>query len=112
MKKLISVLCALLFIAGCSAAPAAAPTPSATPQPAVSNAAHGNFTDQMKLAYRDDLDPEAGADAVEREGDHVDSPYFAQVDFYNAKNTDTLTILPQFQTMQQTSEWSCGKSLK
>ena len=61
MKKLISVLCALLFIAGCSAAPAAAPTPSATPQPAVSNAAHGNFTDQMKLAYRDDLDPEAGA---------------------------------------------------
>ena len=108
MKKLISVLCALLFIAGCSAAPAAAPTPSATPQPAVSNAAHGNFTDQMKLAYRDDLDPEAGADAVEREGDHADSPYFAQVDFYNAKNTDTLTILPQFQTMQQTSEWSCG----
>ncbi|MCH1940151.1 papain-like cysteine protease family protein [Holdemania massiliensis] len=108
MKKLISVLCALLFIAGCSASPAAVPTPSALPQTGVSNSMQGNFTDEMKLAYRDDLDPEAGADSVEREGDHSDSPYFSRVDFYNAKNTDTLTILPQFQTMQQTSEWSCG----
>ena len=70
MKKLISVLCALLFIAGCSASPAAVPTPSTTPQTAVSDSTKGNFTDEMKLAYRDDLDPEAGADSVEREGDH------------------------------------------
>ena len=57
MKKLLTVLYALLFIAGCSAAPS--PSASAEDKPARSG---GNFTDQMKLAYRDDLDPEAGAD--------------------------------------------------
>lgn len=103
MKKLLTVLCALLFIAGCSAAPS--PSVSAEDRPARSG---GNFTDQMKLAYRDDLDPEAGADSVERQGDHPDSPYFSTVDFYNAESTASLTILPHFQTMQQTSEWSCG----
>ena len=103
MKKLLTVLCALLFIAGCSAAPS--PSASAEDKPARSG---GNFTDQMKLAYRDDLDPEAGADSVERQGDHPDSPYFSTVDFYNAESTASLTILPHFQTMQQTSEWSCG----
>ena len=106
MKKLLTVLCALLFIAGCSAAPAA-PTPLASAD-SVPTRSGGNFTDQMKLAYRDELDPEAGADAVERQGDHPDSPYFSTVDFYNVESTETLTILPHFQTMQQTSEWSCG----
>ena len=72
MKKVLTVLCALLFIAGCSAAPAA-PTPLASAD-SVPTRSGGNFTDQMKLAYRDDLDPEAGADAVERQGDHPDSP--------------------------------------
>ncbi len=58
--------------------------------------AGGNFTDQMKMAYKDDLDPEAGADSVERQGDHPASPYFSAVDFYNAQSTDSLTILPRF----------------
>ena len=47
MKKLLTVLYALLFIAGCSAAPS--PSASAEDKPARSG---GNFTDQMKLAYR------------------------------------------------------------
>ncbi|MCI5969694.1 MAG: hypothetical protein MRZ29_00895, partial [Oscillospiraceae bacterium] len=42
--------------------------------------------------------------------DHKDSPYFSSVDFYNAKCTDSLSILPQFKTIQQTSWWSCGVS--
>ena len=66
------------------------------------------FTDEMKIPYAVDLSPEDGADAVERQGDHEDSPYFAHPDYYNMKSSDTLTILTGFQTMQQTSEWACG----
>ena len=68
----------------------------------------GNYTDEMKIPYGTDLSPEDGADSVEREGDHKGSPYFSNLDFYNLKSTDTLTILPKFKTQQQTSEWSCG----
>lgn len=68
----------------------------------------GNYTSEMKMVYGTDISPEDGADSVEREGDHADSPYFSQLDFYNMESTDTLTILPKFKTVQQTSEWSCG----
>jgi ABC-type bacteriocin/lantibiotic exporters, contain an N-terminal double-glycine peptidase domain len=68
----------------------------------------GNYSDEMKIAYKTDISPEDGADSVERLGDHQDSPYFSRLDFYNMESTDTLTILPKFKTIQQTSEWSCG----
>ena len=68
----------------------------------------GNFSDEMKIPYAVDLSPEDGSDSVERQGDHADSIYFAHPDFYNMESTDTLTILTNFQTIQQTSEWSCG----
>jgi hypothetical protein len=70
----------------------------------------GNYTDEMKIPYTCDLDEEYGADSVEREGDHEDSPYFSSLDYYNMESTDTLTILHNFKTQQQTSEWSCGVS--
>ncbi len=66
--------------------------------------------DEMKIPYSVDLSPEDGADSVERLGDHPDSPYFNRLDVYNMKSTDTLTVLSQFRTQQQTSEWSCGVS--
>ena len=66
--------------------------------------------DEMKIPYTCDLDPEYGADSVERDGDHTDSPYFKAPDFYNMKPTESLTILSNFKTQQQTSEWSCGVS--
>jgi hypothetical protein len=69
----------------------------------------GNFTDEMKLPYTADL-KDYGANTVERDGDHPDSPYFYSMDFYNAESTETLDILPQFKTIQQTSWWSCGIS--
>ena len=61
MKKLLTVLYALLFIAGSSVAP----SPSAS---AEDNRARpgGNLTDQLKHVYRDELDTEAGADLVVR----------------------------------------------
>lgn len=67
-------------------------------------------SDEMKIPYTCDLSPEDGADSVERQGDHPDSPYFKAPDFYNMESTDTLTILTHFKTQQQTSEWSCGVS--
>ncbi len=69
-----------------------------------------NYTDEMKIPYTVDLSAEDGADSVERLGDHPGSPYFSHPDVYNMVSTDTLTILPHFQTQQQTSEWSCGVS--
>ena len=68
----------------------------------------GNYTDEMKFDDGCDLSPEDGADSVERLGDHEGSPYFSQLDFYNMTSTDTLTILTNFKTLQQSSEWSCG----
>lgn len=101
MKKLI--VCVLTFS---MMMVACAPKQQAS-VPAGTTESPQNFSDEMKIPYAVDL-AEDGADSVEREGDHVDSPYFTHLDFYNMQSTDTLTILPKFQTMQQTSEWSCG----
>jgi hypothetical protein len=98
MKRLISQKITSLIVIVLSAATLTA----------CANAGGGNFTDEMKSPYSHDLSPEDGADSVERSGDHKDSPYFNRVDFYNAKPSDTLTILEKFKTHQQTSEWSCG----
>lgn len=71
-------------------------------------APHGNYSDDMKMERTMDLSPEDGADSVERMGDHEDSQYFRHPDFYNMESTETLTLLPAFRTMQQSSEWACG----
>ena len=72
------------------------------------NTDHGNYTDEMKIDYACDLSESDGADSVERDGDHQDSPYFSRLDFYNMEPSDTLTILTHFKPQPQTSEWSCG----
>lgn len=95
MKKIIVFLVCLLIMTGCS-------TP--VKEEVVGS---GNYSNEMKIPYAVDLE-EYGADSVEREGDHQSSPYFPQLDFYNMESTETLTILTNFKTMQQTSEWSCG----
>ncbi|MEI3162125.1 MAG: papain-like cysteine protease family protein [Lachnospirales bacterium] len=68
----------------------------------------GNYTNEMKMEKKVDLSPEDGPDSVERMGDHKNSPYYSTLDFYNMKSTDSLTILHNFKTYQQTSEFSCG----
>jgi hypothetical protein len=97
MKRIVPVLLALALVV-CAAPLAAAESTGA------------NYSDEMKIPYTVDLSPEDGADSVERQGDHQDSPYFSRLDYYNMTSTDTLTILPKFKTQQQTSEWSCGVS--
>lgn len=102
-KSLVYVVClliAMVMMASCSA-DSQSPDAAALPE--------GNFTDEMKIPYAVDLAAD-GADSVEREGDHPDSPYYTSLDYYNMESTDTLTILPKFKTQQQTSEWSCGIS--
>lgn len=100
MKKLIVTLCCFVGLVGCSAK-----AQSNEPTNVVEK---GNFTDEMKIAKGTDISVEDGADSVERLGDHEDSNYFYSLDFYNMESTDTLTILPHFKTIQQSSEWSCG----
>jgi len=114
MKKgfvwILTTLLILSLTAGCSAKgsePSLAPAAD-TASPQIADATGGNYTNEMKIPYTVDISPEDGADSVDREGDHVDSPYFSRLDFYNMESNDTLTILPKFKTIQQSSEWSCG----
>lgn len=95
MKKLVSLALVIVLSMGLIACAWAEET-------------HGNYTDEMKIPRTVNLSEEDGADFIERLGDHVDSPYFSHLDFYNMPSNDTLTILPKFKTQQQSSEWACG----
>ena len=98
------------LLSGCANADKPADTAENSPAEETQSPAASteNFSDEMKIPYAVDLSPEDGADSVERSGDHENSPYFAHPDVYNMESTDTLTVLHNFKTMQQTSEWSCG----
>ena len=98
-KRTVVLVAAALLIGGAGGWFLGAQTGEAT----------GNYSNEMKMEYRTDY-ADGGANTVERNGDHEDTPYFYHVDFYNAKTGDGLYILPQFKTIQQTSWWSCGVS--
>ncbi len=59
---------------------------------------------------KSDIDEYGGADYYDNAGDHSDSKYYMNPDFYNMKSDDELTIISNFKTFQQTSEWSCGSA--
>jgi len=80
---------------GTAAAAAAAPAEKPKPQ---------------MIEPKSDIDEAGGADAYGNGGDHPDSKYYVNPDFYNMKSDDNLTILSHFKTFQQTSEWSCGNA--
>lgn len=86
---------------------------------------NGNFIDDNKMPYGNtaiDIQkyyPDtkylgdnglagAATGGYERSGDHNNSPYWMHPDFYNMESTDTLKILSNFQTLQQSEEWTCG----
>lgn len=58
----------------------------------------------------EDYDENGGADAYNNAGDNEESRYYKHPDFYNLKSDEELTIIPQFKTIQQTTEWSCGNA--
>lgn len=107
MKKLIvfTLVLSTLLLTSCSL-----PSIVNAEKPDTVAKTGGNYSDEMKISYSCNLDEEYGADSVERQGDHKDSPYFSRLDYYNMESDDTLTILTHFKTQQQTSEWSCGVS--
>ena len=108
MKKTVTLALVFLMVVGLLSGCGANDTPANNAESSNNEPSIGNFSDEMKIPYAMDLSPEDGADSVERAGDHTDSPYFAHPDVYNLESTDTLTILRNFKTQQQTSEWSCG----
>ena len=63
------------------------------------------------IPYPDGYDTtSSGASCYDGCDDHFDSSYFMHPDFYNMTSTDTLTMIPQFETYQQTTEYTCGAS--
>lgn len=108
MKKTVTMALTLTMVLGLMSGCGANDTPADNAETNATPANAENFSDEMKIPYAVDLSPEDGADSVERAGDHENSPYFAHPDVYNMESTDTLTVLHNFQTQQQTSEWSCG----
>jgi hypothetical protein len=64
------------------------------------------------IPYPDGYDTtSSGASSVYGLGDHPYSPYFKHPDFYNMRNTNSLTIIPNFKTYQQTTEFHCGAAV-
>lgn len=49
-----------------------------------------------------------GASSYGGIGNVKQSPYFSALDIYNLRSNETLTILPQYKTYQQTTEITCG----
>lgn len=91
-----------------AASPGAAGTPPSAGEnePAENLQPHASYTDEQKIAPPLVLDPEIKA--RERQNDHPGSRYFSDIDFYHAKSTETLTLLEQFETYQQTGNETCG----
>ena len=58
-----------------------------------------------------DFDENTGADNYANKGDNKNSKFYKAPDFYNMKSDNELTIISNFKTMQQTTEWSCGDAM-
>ncbi len=99
-KKLLvgSTMTAVMALTACGA-----------PQTTDSSAESTTKTKGETLVVEKDMDPNGGAD-LNGANDHADSKYWVNPDFYNMKSDDQVTILENFKTMQQTTEYSCGPS--
>ncbi len=76
-----------------------------------SGPASGTLPESHVIAYDPALDTladENGADAFDHALDHADSKYYTINDYYNMSSGGSLHILSQFETYQQTTEFSCG----
>ena len=81
---------------------------------------YGKTAEDIKKYYSDAIDDGtieslgnnglggAAEQGYERSGDHNYSPYYKFFDFYNLKSSDTLHMLTNFQTLQQSTETSGG----
>ncbi|HVI40535.1 MAG TPA: LysM peptidoglycan-binding domain-containing protein [Anaerovoracaceae bacterium] len=82
---------------------------TAAPTTAIA-AASAEKAKPQTIVPKSDIDENGGADYYDNAGDHPDSKYYVNPDFYNMKSDDQLTIISNYKTFQQTSEWSCGSA--
>lgn len=54
------------------------------------------------------IEPNGGAHQYGNRGDHPDSRYYVNPDFYAMQSDERIILIERFKTYQQTSEWSCG----
>ncbi len=68
------------------------------------------FPLSKQLPEKHGLNPEYIEQRWEDTGssDNTDTIYYPILDYYNMQNTDTRTIIPHFETYQQTTSFSCG----
>lgn len=102
-KSFIFVLCALMLLSfgGCGAAAETGGGEEAAATP----------FEKHTIPYPEGYDTmSSGASCYDGMDDNFGSPYFSQLDVYNMTSTDTLTIIPNFETYQQTTEYTCGAS--
>jgi hypothetical protein len=100
MIKIIPALVCLLFLLACT-------TQASNAQ--ASNAQAKNAPAKNMIPYPAGYDTgSAGASALMGMGDTADSPYFRHPDFYNLESGGGLTVIPQFETYQQTTDDHCG----
>lgn len=95
---IVILLCALLFI-------------KTNNNKSEKEATTGQLPDTHTIEYDEKLNTlndDDGADAFDHELDHPDSRYFVSNDYYNMTGDDDLHILTNFETYQQTTEYSCG----
>lgn len=103
----------LLLVSGLAAGANADQNTNAAQNNSEVETASGENTDTVtvdhRIAYPQGYDIEtSGASSYKNMGDHEDSKYFTQLDYFHMKSDDNLTILEGFRTYQQTTEWSCG----
>lgn len=91
-QKAAGIFISLCLITGCTATPDSLKSAD----------------DSMKIPKHADLSLVDGPDSSERSLDHPGSSYYSKTDIFSLAAKDSLTILPQFKTFQQTSENSGG----
>lgn len=104
-KTLTAVLASVLLLSACSGEEA-----KNNAEAKVDTKASAETTVAVKPTpiQGEDYDEAGGADAYANAGDNPESRYYKAPDFYNLKSDKNITIIENFQTMQQTTEWSCG----
>ena len=64
---------------------------------------------EQVIPYPENLDTKTeGASSAPEEINHKDSKYFTENDFYNMTPTKDLTLLKNYPTYQQSTEYTCG----
>ena len=124
-KKLLgTAVAAMLALSACSSQPTTpvAPTGESGPENTAelqteAKANEGTDNEVLEAPEKvkgetlaaEDIDPNGGAD-LNGANDHKVSKYWVNPDFYNMESDEEVTILKNFKTMQQTSEFSCAPS--